>query len=172
MTGSGGLPEGFEEAFSALYPKARTVAYRILGNRQDAEEAAAEALTRALVSWRRVGPLPYRDAWVLRVTANVAVDACRRRRPDTAVADPVDDPQEATVLRLALAQAMAALPRRQREVIALRYLVGLGEAETAECLEVSVGSVKKHGHRAMAALRRRLGSEWDWSKGEAADVAF
>lgn len=60
--------------------RARQVAYRILGDRSEAEDAAAEAFTRALVTWRKVGALAFRDAWVLRVTANVAVDWRRRRR--------------------------------------------------------------------------------------------
>ncbi len=156
------IPPDFAEAFHELYPRARRLAYRILGNISEAEDAAAEALTRALVAWRRVGPLPYREAWVLRVTANVAVDARRRRqRGDDEVVHAVGEDEDVTDLRLALAAALAALPRRQREVIALHHLVGLRESEIASCLGVSVGAVKKHGHRGMARLRAALGKEWD-----------
>lgn len=79
------LPDGFEVMFTDLYPRARQVAYRILGDRSEAEDAAAEAFTRALVTWRKVGALAFRDAWVLRVTANVAVDWRRRRRASVEV---------------------------------------------------------------------------------------
>ena len=161
--GAPGLPPEFAEAFHELYPRARRLAYRILGNISEAEDAAAEALTRALVAWRRVGSLPYREAWVLRVTANVAVDARRRRQraaDDEAVVPAAED-EDITDLRLALAAALAALPRRQREVIALHHLVGLRESEIASCLGVSVGAVKKHGHRGMARLRTALGQDWD-----------
>lgn len=166
--GAPDLPPEFAEAFHELYPRARRLAYRILGNINEAEDAAAEALTRALVSWRRVGSLPYREAWVLRVTANVAVDARRRRQraaDDLAVGVAGDgrggEDEDVTDLRLALAAALAALPRRQREVIALHHLVGLRESEIASCLGVSLGAVKKHGHRGMARLRTALGQDWD-----------
>ena len=161
--GAPDLPPEFAEAFHELYPRARRLAYRILGNLSEAEDAAAEALTRALVAWRRVGPLPHRDAWVLRVTANVAVDARRRRRraAEEGMVDVAGDSEEVADLRVALAAALTALPRRQREVIALHHLVGLRESEIARCLGVSVGSVKKHGHRGMARLRTALGQDWN-----------
>ena len=160
----------FEAVFHRLYPRARTVAHRILGDRGEAEDAAAEAFARALVAWRRVGDLPYLDAWILRVTANVSVDTVRRRKalPVAAVADTAASagPDDVTVLRMALVAALAALPRRQREVIALRYLVGLSEEEIAASLGVSSGSVKRHAHRGMDALRRRMGVDWDPSRVE------
>ncbi len=161
------LPPEFAEAFHELYPRARRLAYRILGNASEAEDAAAEALTRALVAWRRVGQLPYREAWVLRVTANVAIDARRKRQraAEDEVVVPAGEAEDVTDLRLALAAALAALPRRQREVIALHHLVGLREAEIASCLGVSLGAVKKHGHRGMARLRTALGQEWDSTLG-------
>ena len=81
MAGPAG-DDGFDDWFVARYPQARRVAHRILGSVTAAEDAAAEAFTRALVDWTRVSALPHRDAWVLRVTSNVAIDAARRRRPD------------------------------------------------------------------------------------------
>lgn len=160
--GAPDLPPEFEEAFHELYPRARRLAYRILGNASEAEDVAAEALTRALVAWRRIGPLPWREAWVLKVTANVAVDVRRRQRRDAEVeVAPVADAEDVTALRMALAAALAALPRRQREVITLHHLVGMREQEIATCLGVSLGSVKKHGHRGMARLRDRLGHDWN-----------
>jgi RNA polymerase sigma factor (sigma-70 family) len=150
--------EDFEVVFRALLPRAYRVAFRILGSRAEAEDAAAEALARAHASWSRVGGLAWRDAWVLRVTANVAVDMSRRRpRPVPVRSTTSDDVVELASLRLALAAALRTLPRRQREVIVLRYLADLTEAEVAACLHVSLGSVKRHGHRGMAALRELIG---------------
>lgn len=150
--------ETFDVAYRELFPRAATLAYRILGDRSAAEDAAAEALARALARWRSVGSLPYRDAWVLRVTTNVAIDVVRRRRggrqPD-AVADDV----EAATLRIALADALSSLSRRQRTAVALRYLSGLSEVEVAQSLGVSTSTAKTHIRRGLAALRRRLG---DW----------
>jgi len=52
------------------------IAYRITGSRMEAEDVAAEALARAYASWARIVRLDYRDAWVMRVAANVASTWC------------------------------------------------------------------------------------------------
>jgi RNA polymerase sigma-70 factor (ECF subfamily) len=153
-----------------LFGPAFRVSYRILGNVDDAEDAAAEALARALLHWRRVGTLAYRDAWVMRVATNVAIDTVRRRRTvpiedgaaDDGAADDgtADDGTENAQLRLALGAALAALSRRQREVVSLRYVAGFSEGEVASCLGISVNSVKKHMLRGTSSLRNRLGQEW------------
>lgn len=166
--GAPDLPPEFAEAFHELYPRARRLAHRVLGNDSEAEDVAAEALTRALVAWRRIGPLPWREAWVLRVTANVAIDTRRRQGRDNEVeVAPVESAEDVTALRMALAAALGALPRRQREVIALHHLVGMREQDIATCLGVSLGSVKKHGHRGMARLRDRLGHDWNAAAADA-----
>ncbi len=156
--------EGFEETFRELFPQAVSVARRILGDHAQAEDAAAEAFARALASWRRVGRLPYRDAWILRVTANVAIDTARKLRhrvPTEDVGDVVSapSPADAAATRLAMLAALEALSRRQREVVALRYLADLSESTVAECLGVHVGTVQQHAHRGMKALRQHLGPQ-------------
>lgn len=153
--------EEFEEEFGATYRAAVQVAYQIVGSVEEAEDAAAEGLARALVEWRKVRRLPYRRAWILRVTANVAIDAVRRRRTAPVELDVAADLAEATVLRLALLAALKALPRRQREVIVLRYLAGLPELEVAQCLSISPNSVKTHSARALSTLRSSVGTAWE-----------
>jgi RNA polymerase sigma-70 factor (sigma-E family) len=154
--------EGFEEAFRQVWPTALAVARRVLGDPDDAEDAAAEGLARALVAWPRVRELPYREAWVLRVVGNVALDRARRRARATrstrifTSSDSGPDHQEETVLRAALVEALASLPKRQREVVVLRHLCGLSEREVAAAVGISTNSVKKHGSRGMARLRSRL----------------
>jgi RNA polymerase sigma factor (sigma-70 family) len=56
----------------------------------------------------------------------------------------------------AMIAALRALPVRQRECLALRYYLGLSEAEIAETLSISAGSVKTHTHRGIAALEKKL----------------
>jgi RNA polymerase sigma-70 factor (ECF subfamily) len=152
--------EDFDAAFRELFRPAFRVAYRILGNVADAEDAAAEALARACVRWRRVSVLSYRDAWVMRVAANVAVDMSRQRRTLPALSEVLASGQDGVVERVALAAALQALSRRQREVVALRYLGGLPEAEVATTLGISVNSVKTHSLRGLTALRSRLGPDF------------
>ena len=150
----------FDEAFDSLYPRARTLAYRILGDLPAAEDAAAEALTRALVRWPRVSRLPHREAWVLRVTANVALDVARRRSRAQAslsrlATDAVGSPdEELLLLRSALVEALLQLPKRQREAIVLVHLLGYSPSDAAATMNVSVSSVGQHVRRGLE--RRRV----------------
>lgn len=147
----------FEALFDGVFLAARRVARRIVGDPAAAEDIAAEALARTFARWKHVRELPYREAWVLRVTTNLAIDHARRRRPSAepelarAAADDI------IAVRLALAAALSRLPRRQREAVALRYLGDLTEQDVAAALGISAGSVKTHVHRGLAALRERLG---------------
>lgn len=151
------LPEGFEEAFDALFGRAFRVARRILGDDSAAEDVAAEAMARAYAHWGKIALQPWREGWVVRVASNLALDAVKKRsRQNDAVVD-IGVEDDDVVVRLALAEALSLLPRRQREVVVLRHLGGLSEAECADALKVSTGAVKTHLHRGLAALRNRLG---------------
>ena len=144
----------FEDRFGALATLSYKVAYRLTGDRGVAEDLCQEALARAYSSWRRVAG--YDEAWVARVTTNLAIGRWRKDRRLVSgerhdlrpVADPVDP-----AVRVELVAALRALPRRQREVVALRYLADLPEAAVAAALGCSTGSVKQHAHRGLAALR-------------------
>jgi RNA polymerase sigma-70 factor (ECF subfamily) len=149
----------FEVLFYQVYPRAVRMAARIVADSATAEDVAAEAMARAYARWSHVHRLAHPEAWVLRVTANLAIDHARRGRPSLPSEAVQPGPEEATTLRLALIQALARLPRRQREAIALRYLTGWSEAEIAEALQVSPGTVKTSVHRGMKKLRRDLGED-------------
>jgi len=148
--------EEFEAAFDRLFPRAFRLAHRIVGDDGAAEDIAAEAMARMCLHWPQIRETAYLDGWALRVAANLAIDATRRRplqlRPRTL---PAED--DAVALRLALVAALRHLSRRQREVIALHYLSDLSEADVAAVLGISAGSVKTHTSRGLAALRQRLG---------------
>src|ERR1051326_4064513 len=70
----------FDDAFPDLIPRAFQLAYRMLGDRGLAEDVAADAMSITLLRWHRVCDLSYREAWVLRVTANLALKAAKRGR--------------------------------------------------------------------------------------------
>jgi RNA polymerase sigma factor (sigma-70 family) len=152
------IPASFEEVFDEVFPRAYQLAYRILGSVQAAEDAAAEALARTYLHWNEVRELPHRDAWVLRVAANVAIDAVRRRPALVPPPEVASSHEELVDLRLALAAALRSLPKRQRQAVVLRYLADLPAADVATVLHISQGSVKLHVHRGLKALRQRLGS--------------
>jgi RNA polymerase sigma factor (sigma-70 family) len=150
--------EDFDATFLRLLPSVKASCWRILGSESAAEDAAAEAFTRALVRWSRLQSHPNRDAWIHRVATNVALDLLRKQRredPRRAEAshEELTAPPGGPNLDVDVRRALATLPRRQREVIVLRHVVGFSEAETADALGVSVNTVKTHGSRAMSALR-------------------
>lgn len=147
----------FEEFFRSNYARAFSVAIRMLGNGAEAEDAVAEAFARTLVRWRRVGGLDYRDAWVLRVTANVAIDMLRRRRHLPAPVTATRDAQADSVERLSLLTELEMLPERQRDVLLLRYFGDLSDDDIARCLTMAHGTVKSHVHRGLCRLRQRFG---------------
>lgn len=156
MRRKAGVPDGFDEAFRPLFVMAFRVAERITGSKEDAEDVASETMARTLASWRRVGGLDYRDAWVQRVAANVAIDVLRKRRTTDVTVTDVPDIQVASDERMALADGLSRLSRRQRDVLALRYLADMAESDVAESLRMSPGSVKRHAHRGTSRLRLLL----------------
>lgn len=146
----------YDQQFDDLAAVAYRVAFRLLGSRPDAEDVAQEALARAYARWRRVAS--HAEPWVARVATNLAIDSLRRRRRrPTSREGPGDRVAVArgpgVVDRLELVRLLDELPRRQREVVVLRYLADLSEAATAVELGTSVGTVKQHAHRGLAALR-------------------
>jgi RNA polymerase sigma-70 factor (sigma-E family) len=154
----------YEAFFRRVFPKAVGVAVRISGNRASAEDAALEALAKAHFRWRKIGDAPWREAWVMRVTVNEAIR--HLPRPGLAPSSTFDagaepaqaDPTDALVLRQTLGAALQSLPKRQREVIVLRYLVGLSEPEVAATLGLSLGTVKTHLRRGLTRLRTTVGA--------------
>lgn len=132
------------------------------GSRQAAEDAVAEALARAWERTERGDMIENVAAWVTTVGTNLARSRWRRmlaerRATERLVALSPETPDEVVDLRAAL----AALPRRQREVTVLRYLLGHDVREVAGILGVSEGTVKTSLHRARAALARALGEKED-----------
>lgn len=94
--------------------------------------------------------------WVMRVATNLAIDIVRRRRfTCTTTAEGKAGVVDSDT-RIALRELLHRLPRRQRDVLALRYLADLPEAEIASVLGISRGAVKRHASRGIAQLRWRM----------------
>ena len=171
---------GDERAFAALVERyqgpAFNFAYRLLGNYDDACDAAQQGFVQLF------GALPDLDLsrpirpWLFRTIRNRCIDALRQRRTvslSTAgeagegqsvslgehLADPgplPDDLAERADVQQLLAAAIARLPPRYREVVALRYTTDLTFGELAEVLAVPENTAKIHFHRAKALLRVAL----------------
>ena len=156
----------FDDAYPDLYRSAYRVAFRLLGGREEAADLAQEACARAYSRWNRVGGLDSPEAWVARVAGNLAIDAQRRRQ--TAARQNATNPAANLVAAVApvgervdLHRALLALPRRQRQVVLLRFVADLPEAAVAAALGCSVGTVKAHASRGLATLRSILELEDD-----------
>lgn len=162
----GRLPDsGFEEFFAEVIGEAVSVAAGVLDDRAMAEDAAVEAMARAHLRWTSVSGDPFRRAWVLRVAVNAALDIQRserrRRGREARSATPAvrGGFEQESLDRLVLSTALAKLPRRQREAVVLRYLVGLSERDAAAALGLSAGTLKVHVRRALSALGGPLSHE-------------
>jgi RNA polymerase sigma factor (sigma-70 family) len=116
---------------------------------------AQEALARAHLRWGRLHERP--EGWIVTVATNLSIDRLRRRRRLSAL---VEEPLAVVDIhrseRIDLARALRRLPRRQRQVVVLRYLADWSENDVATALGVSGGAVKSHASRGLAALRQQL----------------
>jgi RNA polymerase sigma factor (sigma-70 family) len=145
----------FEEQFEGLYARAYGVGFQLLGRRSEAEDVAQETLARAFVHWRKVRG--YAEAWCVRVAGNLAISTWRATSRVEHAAAPDTTAPEPSPHRIDLHRALATLSKRQREVLVLRFLADLPEADVARALGCSPGSVKVHAVRGLAALRTTMG---------------
>jgi DNA-directed RNA polymerase specialized sigma24 family protein len=146
----------FDQRFPELFALAMRPAWRLLSDRHEAENVAAEVLARALVRWRSLGASPTLPGWIVTVSTNLSIQHLRKtRRPPARLPGRGGDGPSIDA-RLDLVDAMLGLPRRQREAITLRYFLDQSEADIASTLGISVSSVKTHLQRGLRGLRRQL----------------
>ena len=151
-----------EQLYDAHYVRLVRLAVLLLGDVGRAEEVVQDSFVAIYRRWDRMGDVDA-PAYLRQTVVNRSRSVLRhlsvvRKHPPHA---PVDEPgADHDVLRAAqrraVTDAMAALPRRQREVLALRYYLELSEREIAETLGISAGAVKSHASRGADALRRSL----------------
>jgi RNA polymerase sigma-70 factor (ECF subfamily) len=152
----------FEALFRGHYPEIVRYLTARLGSRDDALELASEVFTEA---WRRVPGLQWRGrpvrAWLYRVAANMAADELKRRARTTALTGELAGPDDAEAAgdRLALADALRALPAEHQLVVHLRLVEGLPFADVARVMNRSVGACQMLMLRAGRSLRNALTAE-------------
>lgn len=135
-------------------------AYTLCATREDAEDAAQEAL---IVLYRKIGTLRATAAlgsWMFRIVRNECIRRSRialRRIPRTEASG--SSAEDAALARMELERivgAIAALPTEQRAVVVLRDIQGLSGGATAQALKVSRAAMKSRLHRGREALRAQL----------------
>lgn len=128
-----------------------------VGDPRVAEELCQDALVRLVENWHDVREMDCPDAWVTRVAVNLSRSRWRRlsaqRRAMRRLAEP--PPSTADALHaIAIRDALARLPERQRCAITLRYLRDLPVADVALLMRCSPATVKTHLQRALQSLRQ------------------
>jgi len=134
------------------------VAFRLLGNRADAEDAVQRALLKSFVARDAYSPQWAVSTWLYRILTNVCIDELRRRRPTDALEQAPAHPSSATAIgaRIDVSRALEAVPREARVLIALHYVDGLSHRELAAIRGISVNTVKSQLARGKAILRAAL----------------
>jgi RNA polymerase sigma-70 factor (ECF subfamily) len=146
--------DGFDDFFANVLPRTLRAARCLTGDPWTAEEVAVEALARAQASWARIAPLPWRDAWVLRVTCTQALRRIWRPTPLSALGLAGNESEGA--LGRELVACLRRLPRREREATVLRYICKLPEPDVALALGMSARTVKARLQSATALLRANI----------------
>ena len=139
-------------------------AYLLSGDRHQAEDLVQTAFAKLYLAWDRVRDRESVDAYVRRILVNEHNSLWRRAwkrnerptevLPEAATVDEYDDGTSSE-----LWASVQTLPRKARAVLVLRYYEQLTEAETAEVLGISIGTVKSQTSRALATLRDRIREE-------------
>lgn len=170
-TGGMGRSEARDAEFTA-YLAARQAAllrtaYLLTGDRHQAEDVLQTALAKLYLSWDKVRDRGAVDAYVRRIIVNENNSVWRRgwkRREHATDVVPEGAPHHDAYdegSADALWQVVQTLPRKARAVVVLRYYEQLTEAETAEVLGITVGTVKSQSSRALATLRERTPAALD-----------
>ena len=160
-------PSEEDVAFEALYRSSRDDVYAyvatLLRDPAAAEDVTALAFERA---YRRRRTFDRRRgeerAWLFGIARNAALDELRRRRrlarlavdPADAVEEPAQDDADVTLRRTAVRAALAELPARERELIALKFHAGMSNAQLARVLGVSESNAGTLLYRVMEKIRK------------------
>lgn len=176
--------EGSEAAYAALVrlhrPRLYGIAYRLVGDRETAEDVLQETFLAAFKAIERFEPKPSLSPWLNTICVRLAGRTASRRAsragtslqaytdddsgelslPGGAGTDQAADPHaaaEAAEIRRALAAAIAELPFNQRAAVTLRFVSGLDYAEAAQAMDVPLNTFKSHLLRGTRRLRELLG---------------
>lgn len=154
------LAFAFEDFFAAEHERLFKALYMLTGNPDEADDLAQETLLRAYERWDRVGTMDSPAGYVYRTALNLHRNRLRElvvraRRVFAAV--PEEDLSGPLAASQDVREALARLPRGQREALVLIDWLGLGSEEAGQVLGIDASSVRGRLHRAHATLRELLG---------------
>ena len=147
--------DGFEEFCEGVWPDLYRGLVTVTGDPAQAEDIAQEALARVLVRWGRVQGMVNPEGYAYRIALNLAKKAHGRTvMPFATTRQPfVESESDDIVSRLTMAEALSALPFRQRSAVVLRYGLDLSVEETAARMGCRAGTVKALCSQARQRIR-------------------
>lgn len=170
-----GDQNAFGEIVEIYKNKVFQLCYRMLGNRQEAEDAAQEAFIRAFINIHTFKQELKFSTWLFRIATNLCIDRIRKKKPDyyldaevqgtegltmysqVASSDPLPEAElESLELQETIQKEILKLPEKYRAVIVLKYIEELSLNEISEILDLPLGTVKTRIHRGREALRQQL----------------
>jgi RNA polymerase sigma-70 factor (sigma-E family) len=168
----GGAEPDATAAVTALYQASALsmirLAHVMVGDRGIAEDIVQEAFSGLYRRWESLADPDRAPAYVRSSVLNGCRSVLRRNRPEVPSGAPADDwladrasgSGEAAAIgeeeRRAIMGALRRLPRRQREVLVLRFYLDMSEAQIAAQMGIAQGTVRSAAHRALATLGRML----------------
>ena len=166
--GSWTADEALEQLYAAHWRQLVRLSVLLVRDVGTAEEVVQDAFIAVHRRWGRLRDHDKALAYLRQAVVNRSRSALRHRvvverhaRTSPAGEGAVDGPDLGGARRDAVRSALLRLSERQREVLVLRHYLDWSEAQIADALDISPGSVKAHAHRGSAALRELLGDWWE-----------
>lgn len=164
------LPErsaaaSFEDWVLATGPRMKRLAFLLTGDLDSAGDLLQSAYAKALPRWDRISQMASPEAYLHRIMVNQRTSWWRRSKnreyavgeiPERAWRSGTPIETDVVVESQALLAALRSLPEKQRATVVLRHYCDLSEAETAEAMNCSVGTVKSNASRGLAHLRAAM----------------
>ena len=157
------LESSFEDYVAASGPRLKRLAFLLTGELGEAEDLLQSAYAKAMPHWSKISGYDVPDAYIRRVMVSIRTSWWRRSRGREHLVPELPERGtgatgvgHAVVQSLVLLAALRALPDRQRAAVVLRHWCDLSEADVAETMGCSVGTVKSNTSKGLARLRAAL----------------
>jgi len=172
----------FEELVNLYKDKIFHLAYRMLGNKQEAEDAVQDTFLRVYNNLDRYDENQKFSTWIFRIGTNLCIDRLRKRKPTYSLDAEMPDsegndfyamlaskdelPEDQIVLsetQQVIRRAIQTLPEKYKSVVILRYLHDMSLQEIGDVLGMPVTTVKTRVHRGREYLRKKLDTDANFS---------
>jgi RNA polymerase sigma-70 factor (ECF subfamily) len=175
----GGDRRAFAELVELYKDKIYHLGYRMLNQKQEAEDVVQETFLRVYTNLEKYDENQKFSTWIYRIATNLCIDRLRKRKPSYSIDAEMTDgegtdwhamlasndagPDEELILsetQLNIREAIQTLPDKYKTVVILRYLHDMSLQEISDVLEMPVTTVKTRVHRGREFLRKKLDAEY------------